>query len=165
MSPRLDFQRYIAATAAKPVLNVGCDLDPAGFGIEAIHLDERDLSEHYPLGNFIQCDLHEMPFEDDTFHTVILGDVLEHLADPIAGMRECFRVAGEVFAMTVWEEWRDLSDQKPGLQHVQNFTDEEVVQLVDSLTSEYKIWKVHETTHEGHDVYNWLVVMRKEGAK
>lgn len=55
-----------------------------------------DISLHY-------ASIYRLPYPDDTFDAVILSEVLEHLDDDVAGLREAYRVLkpGGVVAITV----------------------------------------------------------------
>jgi len=55
------------------------------------------------------CDL---PFPDDSYDTVILGEVLEHLADPGPAFAEAFRVARDRVIMSIpLDGWADPTHQ------------------------------------------------------
>lgn len=98
-SRRLEMQR---ALAKGKIVNIGCESDPAGFyevGATQVDID------HYDLPNFVQADAHNLPFKDDEFDTAVLGDMLEHVVDPVQVIREAGRVAKKVVC-TIFEEWR-----------------------------------------------------------
>jgi hypothetical protein len=86
------------------VLNVGCADDPLYFGEGAVHYDLDDWSAVHKY--FVQGDAHELPFPDQSFHTVICGDLLEHALDPMKVAMECTRVAEWTVVFTVFEEWK-----------------------------------------------------------
>jgi len=44
------------------------------------------------MGNFPEVDMQHLPFTDDRFDLVLHSDTLEHVPDPLAGLRECCRV-------------------------------------------------------------------------
>ena len=98
MSKRLEYQ---VAFATGKLVNIGCGEDPCGFGDRATHVD-LDVYNH---PNFVQADAHHLPFDDQTFDTAILGDMLEHCPDPAQVLREAARVAKKLVA-TIYEEWR-----------------------------------------------------------
>jgi ubiquinone/menaquinone biosynthesis C-methylase UbiE len=87
------------------IVNLGCGEDPCDFGERAVHVD-LDCYNHK---NFVQADIHNLPFRDDEFDTAVLGDVLEHSPDPVKMLKEAGRVAKKVVA-TVFEEWRPPED-------------------------------------------------------
>lgn len=120
ISPRIHFQLFYARLVTHRsedkvtlsgddkefpnILNVGCADDPVGLGGRALHFDMDDWSKSHE--HFQQGDAHELPFMDNTFHTVFMGDIIEHLVDPMKAMKEAFRVASSRVVMTVFEEWR-----------------------------------------------------------
>lgn len=93
---RIEFQ--LSRSVGK-ILNIGCGDDPAKFGASATHLD----IDHWNLPNFVHGDCHFLPFENDSFDTAVLGDVLEHCSDPEKAVKEAARVAHRVI-ITVPEE-------------------------------------------------------------
>lgn len=99
MDQRLEFQlRY----ASGWTVNVGCEANPAGFGTtrypRAINVD---LDRWSGIPNFVQADGAQLPFGDGTFDTAVLGDMLEHCADPRAVLREACRVAAFRIVITL----------------------------------------------------------------
>lgn len=110
-SPRMTFQWRYFETAAPPlpdgrpdVLNIGSADDPLGFKDGALHYDIDDWS--YTNKWFKQGDAHQLPFPDQSFDTVIMGDIHEHLRDPLKATLEAARVARRILVMTIFEEWR-----------------------------------------------------------
>ena len=49
------------------------------------------------------CNIYALPYPDDTFDAVILSEILEHIDDDVAGLKEIYRVLkpGGVVAITV----------------------------------------------------------------
>lgn len=91
----------------------------AGAGRQVVALDVDDGS-YYPRGSlgawyrerqpaanrpvrFVEGDLRALPFGDGTFGAVFSMSVLEHLPDPLAGLRELWRVVQPqgILAVTV----------------------------------------------------------------
>ena len=106
---RTEFQRkYVALAPQDPIepaiLNVGSCNDPMGFGLVAMHVDIDDWSK--VCVHFTQSNAEHMPFPDKSYHTVILGDILEHVVRPNRVIEEAARVCSDTFVMTVFEEWR-----------------------------------------------------------
>jgi demethylmenaquinone methyltransferase/2-methoxy-6-polyprenyl-1,4-benzoquinol methylase len=88
------------------VLDVGCG---TGFGTEALleHSEDvhgidqsehqlqqawRKLGKHGPV-SFYRGDAERLPFADDSFDVVWSSGSIEYWPDPVAGLRECRRVA------------------------------------------------------------------------
>ena len=106
LSPRMSFQWVFFQQYRPNVLNIGCADDPLGFGEDAHHYDIDDWS--YLHKRFTQGDAAQLPFGDQSWQCIILGDILEHVVDPVKVMSEACRVcapAGMVVA-TIFEEWR-----------------------------------------------------------
>lgn len=110
---RIEFQhKYFAfapkglnpATGMPFVLNVGSCDDPLHFGEYAMHVDLDDWS--YAHKHFTRANIEKMPFADRSFHTVILGDILEHVVHPLEGLLEAARVCDDTLVVTIFEEWR-----------------------------------------------------------
>lgn len=59
---------------------VGCDVDLAGLRANTLTRDR------------VQAPLETLPFPDNTFHVIAAKWVVEHLSDPGAAFRECWRV-------------------------------------------------------------------------
>lgn len=76
---------------------VGADLDPD------VLVKARVNVGHLPDITLMQASIYEIPFPDNTFDAVILSEVLEHIDDDVAGLKEAFRVVkpGGVVAITV----------------------------------------------------------------
>lgn len=196
-------------TTPPTVLNIGCADDPLYFGDLVQHFDIDDWS--YKHKWFTQGDAHSLPFHDDSFGLVIMGDMLEHVPDPKKVISEAMRVIwpGGKLVMTVFEEWRlpghgqwikeglELGDKTnrdlgyadreawqkenypqrigtddtvmPHLVHINQFSDDDIeVFILDIEKSGWRaiqLLKAFEVTHEGHDIYNWLIAMVREDTK
>lgn len=88
--------------AEPPVLNIGVGANPAQWsGEDYVHVD----IDRWNYPNMVQGDAHQLPFRSDSFTTAVLGDVLEHVPEPIVVLREAARIAPKV-VMTTFQEWR-----------------------------------------------------------
>ncbi len=74
---------------------VGVDITHAYLRVARHVLAEKRIA-------LINASLHALPFPDDTFDKIILSEILEHLADDVAGLREVARVLrpGGLIAIT-----------------------------------------------------------------
>ena len=88
------------------LLDVGCGpgtvtIDLASRVGRAVGLDRsptvlasaREAAKDVPNVDFVEGDAYALPFEDDSFDVVYAHQVLQHLTDPIAALREMRRVA------------------------------------------------------------------------
>jgi SAM-dependent methyltransferase len=74
---------------------VGLDLPDAG-----LRADWREV----PGPHFLHADAHHLPCADDQFDVLVSVEVLEHLTDPVAGLREMARVARRDLIVSVPRE-------------------------------------------------------------
>jgi SAM-dependent methyltransferase len=100
--------------APKRALEVGC-----GEGViagklfdrfdEVVALDLPDAGlrrdwKGYDGPRFLHADAHSLPFEDKQFDLVVAVEVLEHLTDPVKGLREMARVGRRHLVVSVPRE-------------------------------------------------------------
>lgn len=178
-----EYMVFQAHNATGRVLNIGVGGDPVGFGDNVIHLDIDRWRYKY----FVQADAHYLPFKDDSFDTAVMGDILEHLVNPSLPLAEARRVAKRL-VLTVFEEWRlggvgqniktateyylnitlendaDLLERFPEdrlshAKHINQFDDDALEQVLAGAGWRIeRLAKVSPGVHEGHVMYNWLVV-------
>ena len=76
---------------------IGADLDE-----EVIHKAAANVG-HLKDVTLLRANIYNLPFPDATFDAVILSEVLEHIDDDVAGLKEALRVLkpGGVAAITV----------------------------------------------------------------
>ena len=71
--------------------------------------------DKYDVQNFVQADAHHLPFQDKEFDTAVLGDILEHVNDPVQVLKEAKRVAKNKIVITVPNEYEWDKDRGPFL--------------------------------------------------
>ena len=93
----------------KTVLDIGCGaagktMYYASCGVA--HIYGMDVVDHYKEDaqafarekgmedrfTFIVGDAHHVPFDDASVDTIIMNDAMEHVADPLQVLRECYRI-------------------------------------------------------------------------
>ena len=102
----------IAKTLEGPILDFGCGtgvlaaaLRDQGMDVRGLELDRPEIRKALPEGRDAFVDLYdgEMPlsFDDETFESVIMSEVLEHLDQPESAMEELARVCKNRILVTV----------------------------------------------------------------
>lgn len=113
-------EQWVLMNALEPVLDLGCGdsvyfdetVDYVGVDVDAESPDVvRSLPEQFVLG-----DATRAPVKADSFRTVVLAEILEHLEHPPAAIAEARRIATERILITVPDEARWQPAAKPG-QH------------------------------------------------
>ena len=116
---------FLDGSPGRRVLNVGAGagsfttaLAKRGFDVTSTDVapETIDVLRQRVDGPVVQADAHDLPFPDDCFDAAILGEVLEHLDDDRAALREVARIlrpgglaAASVPANPAWfgpsDEW------------------------------------------------------------
>jgi ubiquinone/menaquinone biosynthesis C-methylase UbiE len=101
------------------VLDIGCAsgvyvdyLSKKGLNVTGIDFVSKflDYAKKNRIGHFLKADATSLPFEDNTFDTVILFDILEHVDDKKA-ILEAKRVTQKRIIATVPQKTNELIEQ------------------------------------------------------
>lgn len=92
---------YVRTYAGRRVLDVGCgigaymnSLTSYGYECEGIENNQDYVAECLKNGLKVQhLNAQDLQFSENSFDTVMMIEVLEHLPEPIVALREAFRVA------------------------------------------------------------------------
>jgi ubiquinone/menaquinone biosynthesis C-methylase UbiE len=88
----------------------------------------------YPESVFVEADAHKLPFKNASFDVVVCTEVLEHVVNPEAVMREIKRVlmpggkaviemdSGNIFFQLVWYWWTNMRKGVWKDSHIHAFT-------------------------------------------
>jgi glycosyltransferase involved in cell wall biosynthesis len=94
--------RSVSANAR--VLDIGSN-DGHTFNDTEIETVKVDL-DTYHLPFFVNADAQHLPFRDGVFKVAVLGEILEHLPDPVEALKEAKRVGENILAtVPIESEW------------------------------------------------------------
>lgn len=179
----VDFET-LGITYGQRVLDIGCGQGRHSFeslarGAQVVAADLDDvalkdvaqlgaamiLEGQSPAGATLDCvraDALHLPFEDDSFDRIIASEVMEHIPDDAAAMREVHRVLkpGGIVAVTVPRWWPEqicwlLSTQYHSAAggHVRIFSRDEL----ESKLQRAELYPFHHHhAHALHTPYWWL---------
>jgi len=92
-------RRLVAKYAQAPMLDAGCGtglnlrhLPPGSTGIDINPRNVELLRTRLPEHTVVLGDIEAMPFADDAFRSIVCTEVIEHIPDPAAALREFRRV-------------------------------------------------------------------------
>ena len=108
-----------AMNMGEGIIDIGC-ADGFMFRDKDLDVVEVDLNYHFPPRyrgkvKFVMADSHCLPFRDGSFQCAIMGDLLEHVDDPVKCIREAKRVADKIY-VTVPNE-HSWGEEKRPFQH------------------------------------------------
>ena len=98
----------------------------------------NEILKPYPHCAAVQGDCYHLPFEDGYFDVVLLTDVIEHLKDPTACLREIRRVLNDRGRLILTTP-KFRPDRKWDERHEKEFTSEELHSLLSGVFSDVTI--------------------------
>jgi hypothetical protein len=105
---RFTFQEKYAKGGDR-VLNVGCNDCKYPLNIPVTNLD----MDRWNVPNFIQADAVHLPFKDNAFDVIILGDCIEHIYKWRDAIAEAVRVTSKYVVITVPRDDRTVHIPRP----------------------------------------------------
>ena len=105
--------RFIWDNSEGKILDIGCEKGDVWriFGLKDVTGLDCDNWNPY-VKKFVQGFAEDLPFKDNEFDTVILGDILEHVKNVEFVLREAYRVSKNKIIVTVPDEYH-YNDIKP----------------------------------------------------
>jgi ubiquinone/menaquinone biosynthesis C-methylase UbiE len=98
---------------------------PQASGLTMLEINEAGMLSpflrRFPghnLASYPAIDIHALPYLNDTFDLVVHSDTLEHVANPIRALQECWRILrpGATLCFTIPTIVERLSRSRVGLQ-------------------------------------------------
>ncbi len=104
---------------------------------QAVALANEILKEH-PHCRVVQGDCYHLPFDDNYFDMVLCTDVIEHLTDPQACVREIRRVLNDKGTLVMTTP-KFRPDRKWDERHEKEYTSQELTQLLSEQFAEVRM--------------------------
>jgi len=98
--------KFIWDNAEGEILDIGCERGEVWqtFGLKDVTGLDCD-NWHPHVKKFVEGFAEKLPFNDNEFDTVILGDILEHVKDVEVVLKEAYRVTRDKIIVTVPDEF------------------------------------------------------------
>jgi 2-polyprenyl-3-methyl-5-hydroxy-6-metoxy-1,4-benzoquinol methylase len=178
----LDRWILMKALAYGKIIDIGCNIGDM-FGERATNVDIHSLEEkrkesgnpNLVIPNFVQADANHLPFGNLEFDTAVLGEILEHMEDPVATLNEAQRVA-KLILFSVPNEWQWSAEMKPftHYDHKTNFDEQKVFDVI--LESKLRLIEYFKIMYAGWSYFivqglsknydrNWMAVTKFEPQK
>jgi ubiquinone/menaquinone biosynthesis C-methylase UbiE len=111
-----------------PEASIGLDINPRNL---------KKAKIHAPKAKLVLGDIEKIPFNNNTFSTIVCTEVLEHLPVPSVALKEIFRVLGKeglligsVPAKNLIWNFRFLSSTHPGEPYHRLYEEKEIKNLL-----------------------------------
>jgi glycosyltransferase involved in cell wall biosynthesis/2-polyprenyl-3-methyl-5-hydroxy-6-metoxy-1,4-benzoquinol methylase len=120
------------------ILDVGCDDNPIWKGT-AFKVTTCDVN--MAVQPDMVCDAASVPRTDKSFDIVSCCELLEHVPDPLAVLKEAVRLARKKIIITVPNEYEWPEELKPfkNAEHRRHYTKETLTELLETLDIPYSI--------------------------
>jgi SAM-dependent methyltransferase len=135
---RLLLKLFLSAEPGRKVLNAGAGqgsfsrlLEQSGFDVVSTDVSPAacDVLSRRVGGPVVRADVTALPFADDSFDAVVLGEVIEHVADDVSALEEARRVLRPrgvaVLSVPAHPSWFGASDEWAG--HVRRYTRDSLI--------------------------------------
>jgi len=85
------------------IIDIGCNKGHLFAGWDRTNITSLDIDK-YDLPNFVQTDATKtLPFNDKEFDIAVLGEIVEHVENPVDVIREAMRISKKLIITVPWE--------------------------------------------------------------
>ena len=98
-------------TNSDKIIDIGCNKGYTFSDFNRKNIISVDIDK-YDIENFVQANAHSLPFKNKEFDIAVLGEILEHVEDPIQVLKEAKRVANKI-VITVPNEYEWTEELNP----------------------------------------------------
>jgi len=104
--------------------------DSEFIGLDHCQKVMMELQERHPEVRYLTGDVSAIPFKDDYFDYVVAGELIEHLEDPVAFIKEVMRVLkkGGVFSLSTPKE--ESEERFVSHEHLWSFNEQDMNNLL-----------------------------------
>lgn len=124
--------------ATGKIVDIGCSIGGM-FGERATNVDRCSIEQlrneskdpNLVIPNFVHAEAEKLPFKDKEYDWAVLGDMLEHVDDPIVVLNEAQRIAKNVIISVPNEyEWASFNEPFGNSDHRRWFTEQSFFKLL-----------------------------------
>ena len=107
------------------------------FGIDYSSVAIKKANTYYGhLGIFSVGDVTKTEFDDNTFDTIICGEVIEHLEEPEKLIKELTRITKKGGRVLITCPYKETEERRISLEHRWSFDGPDIKKMADKLFSE-----------------------------
>jgi ubiquinone/menaquinone biosynthesis C-methylase UbiE len=149
------------------IIDIGCNRGETFNSFNRKNIVSVDIDDYSNLvENFVRADAHYLPFKDEEFDIAVLGEILEHVENPVQVLKEAKRVAKKILITVPNEyEWPpELNPFMPAEEAArkQGLTLEEMVKKDNPAKEHYSIDGYKHIFHNRYYTYEMLENHLKE---
>jgi len=128
----------IRNTVTGKIADIGCSIGGM-FGERATNVDRCSIEQlrneskdpNLIIPNFIHAEAEKLPFKDKEYDWAVLGDMLEHVDDPLVVLDEAQRIAKNVIITVPNEyEWASFNEPFGNSDHRRWFTEQSFFRML-----------------------------------
>lgn len=90
------------------------------------------LAKRFPKVHYQVAEAYALPFKDNSVDQIVAGEIIEHLDDPAAFIKECFRVLKKGGWLSISTPHEEKGQEVGGPMHVWAYTVEDIKWLLET---------------------------------